>query len=260
MARSVSSMPPTCWQRVGPESSSVRRRGRPSSSDRASVMTSSTSRRARGPGSMSSSGAAGEVRYSSSPGAMCWFDVVVPADDPRFQSVAGDVGASMRWLGRHVATALGGLGVGDAGGLRRADGRWTLGRPGAASLGSGPAEVLVDGPQARGHQPAKDRATARGSSAWCTRRGRRMSSSICSRDRGLRLAELPSVAVVTAEVADGLPESVARVLTSAHGLTARAVQARLAVEVRRPPILLTRPPSRPPVGGGRGGGWWREVG
>ena len=42
---------------------------------------------------------------------MCWFDVVVPATDVRFQSVAHDVGASMRWLGGHIAAALEDLGV-----------------------------------------------------------------------------------------------------------------------------------------------------
>ena len=44
------------------------------------------------------------------PGAMCWFDVVVPAGDARFASVAGDVGASMRWLGGQIAAALAQLG------------------------------------------------------------------------------------------------------------------------------------------------------
>ncbi len=45
------------------------------------------------------------------PGAMCWFDVVVPATDARFASVGHDVGASMRWLGEQVASALGSIGV-----------------------------------------------------------------------------------------------------------------------------------------------------
>lgn len=44
-------------------------------------------------------------------GAMCWFDVVVPADDPRFGGVAGDVTGSMVWLGRHIAGALADVGV-----------------------------------------------------------------------------------------------------------------------------------------------------
>ncbi len=47
------------------------------------------------------------------PGAMCWFDVVVAATDRRFATVAHDVGASMRWLGGYLASALAGLGVGD---------------------------------------------------------------------------------------------------------------------------------------------------
>ena len=155
MARSVSSMPPTCWRRAAPESSSVRRRGRPSCSDRASVMTSSTSRRARRAGIDVVKRRSGGGAVLVEPGAMCWFDVVVPADDRRFRRVAGDVGASMRWLGRHVATALGAMGVGD---LAIHDGPMARGR--VAELvcfaGLGPGEVLARGPQARRYQPAQD--------------------------------------------------------------------------------------------------------
>jgi lipoate-protein ligase A len=46
-------------------------------------------------------------------GAMCWFDVVVPTDHPHFAAFAGDVSASMVWMGEHVAAALSTLGVGD---------------------------------------------------------------------------------------------------------------------------------------------------
>jgi len=147
------------------------------------------------------------------PGAMCWFDVVVPADDRRFQSVAGDVEASMRWLGRHVATALGALGVGD---LAVYDGPMARGR--VAQLvcfaGLGPGEVLVAGRKLVGISQRRTRLGSRFQCMVHTAWSPQHLVDLLAPPRP-DIAELASVAVVTAEVAAGLPESVARVLTSA---------------------------------------------
>ncbi|MET0911567.1 MAG: hypothetical protein ABWZ99_19025 [Ilumatobacteraceae bacterium] len=148
------------------------------------------------------------------PGSMCWFDVVVPVDDPRFESVAADVGASMRWLGRRIATALGGLGVG---GATIHDGPMT-GGPWADLVcfaGCGPGEVLVDGDKLVG---ISQRRTRHGSRFQCMVHIRWSPDVLI----GL-LAEprpdvdvLPPVGVLPADVADALPGAVARGLTAAR--------------------------------------------
>lgn len=92
-------------------------------------------------------------------GASSWFDVWLPADDPRFER---DVSRSSTWLGEAVADALGTAGVdGDvvvASGVQP-------GRPGARSpvcFGSvGPGEVLVEGRKVVGVSQRRTRAGAR---------------------------------------------------------------------------------------------------
>src|SRR5262245_19569839 len=78
------------------------------------------------------------------PAATCWFDVVVPAGDPRMASVAGDVSASMRWLGARVVAALAQLSVAD---VTAHDGPMTGAGLGAriCFAGLGPGEVLLRG-------------------------------------------------------------------------------------------------------------------
>jgi lipoate---protein ligase len=149
------------------------------------------------------------------PGAMCWFDVVVPADDPRFVSVVADVGASMRWLGGHLVEALRGLGETDAfvhdGGM---DGR-TWGDV-VCFAGVGPGEVLVDSAKLVG---ISQRRTRHGSRFQCMvhlRWSPEVLVGLLASPRP-KVDELPPVAVVSPEVAEALPGALARVLSAAPG-------------------------------------------
>jgi lipoate-protein ligase A len=149
------------------------------------------------------------------PGAMCWFDVVVPAGDPRFRSVVSDVGASMRWLGRHLVTALRQLGERD---VVAHDGAMVGGRWGdvVCFAGLGPGEVLVDGAKLVG---ISQRRTREGSRFQCmvhTGWSPDVLVGLLAPPRP-RVEELPPVAVVTRELADALPGAVARVLSEATG-------------------------------------------
>jgi lipoate-protein ligase A len=147
------------------------------------------------------------------PGALCWFDVVVPADDPRFQSVVADVGASMRWLGGYLATALHGLGVARA---AVHDGGMVGGRWGdvVCFAGLGPGEVLVDGAKLVG---ISQRRTRNGSRFQCMVHVRWSPNVLIPLLAEPRpgLGELPPVALVSREVAEALPGMVARFLSNA---------------------------------------------
>jgi lipoate---protein ligase len=148
-------------------------------------------------------------------GAMCWFDVVVPATDGRFLAVSGDVGASMRWLGSHVAAALGQLGVA---GVRVHDGAMTGGRWSelVCFAGVGPGELLLGGRKLVG---ISQRRTRLGSRFQCMVHGSWSPERLVGLLAAPRptVAELPRVGVVTPEVAAALPAAVARTLTAATG-------------------------------------------
>jgi lipoate-protein ligase A len=149
------------------------------------------------------------------PGAMAWFDVVVPAADVRFQSVAGDVGASMRWLGGHIVTALAGLGVGGTSvhAAAMTGGRWA---EVVCFAGLGPGEVVLG---ARKLVGISQRRTRLGSRFQCMVHVRWSPHVLVGLLAEPRPAadELPDVAVVPVEVADALPGAVAAVLTGATG-------------------------------------------
>jgi lipoate-protein ligase A len=149
------------------------------------------------------------------PAAMCWFDVVVPAGDPRFAPVAGDVGASMTWLGRHVATALSELGMAGVtvhrGSL--AQGRWA---ELVCFAGRGPGEVQLDGDKLVGISQRRTRIGSRFQCMVHVRWSPEVLVELLAAPRP-SVAELPPVAVVSAEVADALPGAVARALTAASG-------------------------------------------
>jgi lipoate-protein ligase A len=149
------------------------------------------------------------------PGAMCWFDVVVPADDQRFRSVVADVGDSMRWVGEHLVTAFGAIGITGT----------TVHREGMACgawgdlicfAGLGPGEVLLGELKLVG---ISQRRTRHGSRFQCMVHLHWSPEALVGLLAEPRpaLDELPPVAVVTREVVEALPGAVARVLTRATG-------------------------------------------
>lgn len=147
------------------------------------------------------------------PSSVSWFDVVVPARDRRFAAVAGDVGASMRWLGAAIEQALHTLGVADL----RVQGTTSAGAPWSSLLcfaGLGPGEVVhAAAGKLVGISQRRNRSGAR---FQC------MVHSGWSPPSFLPLLapprpttdELPVVAVLAAGVARGLPTAVAAALTS----------------------------------------------
>jgi lipoate---protein ligase len=146
------------------------------------------------------------------PGAMCWFDVVVAATDRRFAPVAHDVGASMRWLGGHIATALAGLGVG-APGVHRAPmtgGRWA---ELVCFAGIGPGEVLLGERKLVGISQRRTRVGSRFQCMVHARWSPDVLVGLLAEPRPT-VEELPGVAVVEPEVADALPRAVAHTLSA----------------------------------------------
>jgi len=146
------------------------------------------------------------------PGAMCWFDVVVPADDPRFVGVAGDVVASMVWVGRKIAAALAAVGVGDTAVHDTAMVCTPWSRLVCfAGIGGGevmaPAGKLVGVSQRRGRTGARFQCMVH--TAWNP--ARLLGALVEPRPT---VADLPPVATVTADVAAALPAAVAAVLTA----------------------------------------------
>lgn len=146
------------------------------------------------------------------PGAMCWFDVVVPAAEPGFADVAADVGASMRWLGDRVADALQALGVADVHAHHgpMACTPWSLL---VCFDGVGPGEVMTAGGKLVG---VSQRRTRVGSRFQC------MVHARWAPERTIRLLaaprpradELAPVAVTPPDVAAALPAALVRVLNS----------------------------------------------
>lgn len=91
------------------------------------------------------------------PGAITWVDVILPADDPRWEP---DVGRSFAWLGRAWVRALASLGVEGAvshdGPMVRAP--WS---ELVCFAGLGPGEVTVGGAKVVGMSQRRTRAAAR---------------------------------------------------------------------------------------------------
>jgi lipoate-protein ligase A len=146
------------------------------------------------------------------PDAMRWFDVVVSADDPRFRPVAGDVGASMRWLGSKIGDALAELGVSD---LTVHDGAMG-GGPWSQLVcfaGLGPGEVLQGGDKLVGISQRRTRA---GSRFQCMVHVRWDPGALVELLAAPRpsTAELPPVAALPAHVAAALPAAIAASLTT----------------------------------------------
>ena len=146
-------------------------------------------------------------------GAMCWFDVVVPASDPRFVSVAGDVGASMRWLGGHIAAALAEVGIGDtvAHAAAMTGGRWA---DLVCFAGLGPGEVVRRGHKLVGISQRRTRVGSRFQCMIHLRWSPDVLVGLLAAPRP-EVDELPPVAVLAAGIGDVLPAAVVGALSTA---------------------------------------------
>jgi lipoate-protein ligase A len=144
------------------------------------------------------------------PSAMCWFDVVMPAGDPRQIAVAADVGASMRWLGAHIATALAQLGVA---GVASHAGPMAGGRLGelVCFAGLGPGEVTLHGRKLVGISQRRTRAGARFQCMVHVRWNPDLLAGLLAPPRP-DVDALPPVAVLPAPIASALPAAVAATL------------------------------------------------
>jgi lipoate-protein ligase A len=140
------------------------------------------------------------------PDGLVWFDVVVPAAVLHDVGVGDDIGASMVWLGSHIAAALGG-GVAVHRGAMACSG-WC---PLVCFGGVGPGEVVAGDRKLVGISQRRTRAGARFQCAvhvdWSPDRLLPLLA------RPLPHAPLPSVATLPGSLARQLPAAVAAVLT-----------------------------------------------
>jgi lipoate-protein ligase A len=145
-------------------------------------------------------------------GAMCWFDVVVPAEHPGFASVAADVTASMVWLGRHVAAALESLGIAGTA-VHDAPMQCTPWSRLVCFAGTGAGEVHVAAGKLVGVSQRRRRLGSRFQcmvhTAW---NPARLLGVLHEPRPGL--TDLPAVATVDAEVAAALPRAVTGALNA----------------------------------------------
>jgi lipoate---protein ligase len=142
------------------------------------------------------------------PGAVVWFDVIVPADQLVDAGVGDDVAASMIWLGGHVASALGELGV--AAEVHRGGMVCTAWCPLVCFAGVGPGEVLHSGIKLVGISQRRTRAGARFQCAVHTRWSPDAVAGLLAAHPAA--AELPPVATLAGDLALALPAAVAAAL------------------------------------------------
>jgi len=145
------------------------------------------------------------------PGAAVWFDVVVPAAALRDAGVGDDVGASMRWLGRHVVTALGDLGVDGVDVHRGGMDACSSWCPLVCFAGIGPGEVLRDHVKLVGLSQRRTRAGARFQCAvHVTWSPDHLTPLLAGRPPS---GPPPTVATLPADVAAALPGALAATLS-----------------------------------------------
>ena len=139
------------------------------------------------------------------PGEVVWFDVIVPRDVLAAAGVVDDVAASMVWFGRHVADALGRLGVE----ATVHDGPMV--RPPWSGhvcfAGLGPGECSTATGKLVGISQRRTRGAARFQCAVHTRWAPRELVALLARP--LPTGELPGVATVPADVAADVSAAVA---------------------------------------------------
>jgi len=144
------------------------------------------------------------------PGAIVWFDVVVPTAALHAAGVGDDVAASMTWLGWHVASALADLGV--PADVHRGAMSCTTWCPLICFAGMGPGEVLVEGTKLVGISQRRSRGGARFQCAVHARWSPATLVGLLTAD--VPLTELPPVATLPADVAVALPTAVAAALAA----------------------------------------------
>ena len=144
------------------------------------------------------------------PGAVVWFDVVVPADVLREVGVGDDVGASMVWIGDHIAAALDELGIGGVAVHRgaMACSSWC---PLVCFAGLGPGEVVRDGRKLVGISQRRTRAGSRFQCAVHERWSPARLVALLAGD--LPPGDPPPVATLPAPAARTLPRAVAAALS-----------------------------------------------
>jgi lipoate---protein ligase len=142
------------------------------------------------------------------PGAVVWFDVVVPAARLHAAGIGDDVAASMTWLGWHVASALADLGVGAD--IHRGAMACSAWCPLICFAGIGPGEVLVEGDKLVGISQRRSRGGARFQCAVHTRWSPEVLIELLTAD--VPVAALPPVATLPTDTAAALPAAVAAAL------------------------------------------------
>jgi lipoate---protein ligase len=143
------------------------------------------------------------------PGAMVWFDVVVPAEWLRDAGVVDDVADSTIWLGELIARALAALGVVDAQ-VHQGPMACSTWCPLVCFAGVGPGEVTLAGCKLVGISQRRTRAGSRFQCAvhivWSPER---FVGLLTARPSA---GELPAVAVLDAGTATQLPAALASAL------------------------------------------------
>ncbi len=144
------------------------------------------------------------------PGAIVWFDVLVPAAQLHCAGVGDDVRASMIWLGEQIGRTLTGLGISglDVHGGAMACSTWC---PLVCFAGIGPGEVTRDGAKLVGISQRRTRAASRFQCAvhmwWSPEALARLLAAHPPAE------ELPLVATLPSEQAAELPAALATTLT-----------------------------------------------
>ena len=144
------------------------------------------------------------------PGAVVWFDVVVPADVLRDIGLGDDVGRSMVWLGEHVAVALGALDVEAIAVHRRAMVATAWSRL-VCFDGLGPGEITTAGGKLVGISARRTRNASRFQCVVHVRWSPAALVELLAPPRPTP-AELGPVATLPADVARVLPGAVAAAL------------------------------------------------
>ena len=145
------------------------------------------------------------------PGCVVWFDVVVPTAHLRAVGVGDDVGASMAWLGWHVASTLTDLGI-DGTDVHRGAMACSDWCPLICFAGVGPGEVLRDGAKLVGISQRRSRPGSRFQCAVHT--AWHPESLVALLQADVPAAGLPPVAELAGDVAARLPAAVAASLSA----------------------------------------------